>query len=64
MLRISGNWFPSIITRQGRIRGRGMERKQVIARLLGEIDLSTKAGYMIILLQGDSPGNGISSRTA
>ena len=64
MLRISGNWLPSIITRQGRTRGRRVERKQVTLKLLGEIDLATKTYYMIVLLQGDSPGNGISSRTA
>ena len=64
MLRISGNWLPSMTRRQDRTRGKGMERKQVTARLLGESNLDTKASYMIVLLQGDSPGNGIPSRTA
>ena len=64
MLRISGNWLPSIITRQGRTRGRGVERNQVTARLFGKLHLATKADFMIALLQGDSPGNGVSSRTA
>ena len=64
MLRISGNWLPSIITRQGRTRGRDVERKPVTARLLGEIHLSTNAEFMNILLQGDSQGNGVSCRTA